>query len=176
VRRLILVSSGPFEEHYTHQLTKTRFERLSTAEQDAFNQAILAFNQSDSPNREDALAHLGILAGKADNYDPLPDPDGGKDRFPLRGSVYQGVWESAAALRRSGELLNLGKKIHCPVTAIHGNYDPHPAAGVCDPLSSIIRDFKFILLDHCGHTPWLEKQARDNFYQSLKTELANEIP
>ena len=43
--------------------------------------------------------------------------------------------------------------------AIHGDYDPHPASGVKEPLSRILRDFRFILLDHCGHTPWKEVEA-----------------
>ena len=85
--------------------------------------------------------------------------------------MYHAVWESAAALRRSGELLKMANLIQCPVTAIHGDYDPHPAEGVRDPLSAVISGFKFILLTQCGHTPWLEKHAQKAFYQALKAEL-----
>jgi len=64
--------------------------------------------------------------------------------------------------------LELGKKIRCPVIAIHGDYDPHPYEGVKTPLSHILRDFRFILLEHCGHRPWVERAARDRFYKVLK--------
>ena len=55
--------------------------------------------------------------------------------------------------------------------AIHGDYDPHPASGVKEPLSRILRDFRFILLDHCGHTPWKEVEAKEKFYRELRAEL-----
>jgi pimeloyl-ACP methyl ester carboxylesterase len=57
------------------------------------------------------------------------------------------------------------------VIAIHGDYDPHPAEGVQKPLSSVLRDFRFVLLEKCGHTPWLERQARESFYHILKEEI-----
>jgi len=68
----------------------------------------------------------------------------------------------ASQLRSGGELLNLGKKIRCPVVAIHGDYDPHPAAGVQEPLSRVLQDFHFILLKNCGHHPWFERQQKSN--------------
>jgi pimeloyl-ACP methyl ester carboxylesterase len=51
----------------------------------------------------------------------------------------------------------MGKNIECPVVAIHGDYDPHPADGVRIPLSNVLKDFRFILLGKCGHVPWFER-------------------
>ena len=31
----------------------------------------------------------------------------------------------------------MGRKIKCPVVAIHGDYDPHLAEGVREPLSRV---------------------------------------
>jgi pimeloyl-ACP methyl ester carboxylesterase len=67
--------------------------------------------------------------------------------------------------------LELAKKIQCPVVAIHGDYDPHPAEGVEKPLRQALKDFKSILLKDCGHEPWKERRARDRFYSVLKEEL-----
>ena len=75
-------------------------------------------------------------------------------------------------MRISGELLELGKNITCPVVAIHGDYDPHPAEGIKDPLSRVLHDFRFLLLENCGHQPWMERGARDKFYGILKKEVA----
>jgi len=58
-----------------------------------------------------------------------------------------------------------------PVIAIHGDFDPHPAEGVEKPLAAVLNDFRFILLKDCGHTPWIERQARDVFYEALEREL-----
>jgi pimeloyl-ACP methyl ester carboxylesterase len=56
------------------------------------------------------------------------------------------------------------------VVAIHGDYDPHPFQGVKKPLSGILKDFRFILLKNCGHTPWIEKKAVNEFYRVLRAE------
>jgi pimeloyl-ACP methyl ester carboxylesterase len=61
------------------------------------------------------------------------------------------------------------------VVAIHGDYDPHPAEGVQGPLSAILRRFRLILLKNCGHKPWIERQARDEFYRVLKEELRERL-
>jgi len=74
-------------------------------------------------------------------------------------------------MRSSGKLLELGRNIQCPVVAIHGDYDPHPVEGVSVPLSRVLKDFRFILLDKCGHYPWLEQNVRDNFFKILKSEV-----
>jgi pimeloyl-ACP methyl ester carboxylesterase len=81
------------------------------------------------------------------------------------------VWKEANELRTSMKLIGYGKKIQCPVVAIHGDYDPHPFEGVKIPLSKTIKNFKFILLKNCGHYPWYEKLAKDKFYEILKKEL-----
>jgi pimeloyl-ACP methyl ester carboxylesterase len=87
------------------------------------------------------------------------------------GDIFSAIWPEAAAMRSSGELLAQAGNIKCPVIAIHGDYDPHPADGVRIPLSGVLKDFEFILLEKCGHTPWLERQAKDAFYEVLKTAL-----
>ena len=162
VRKLILVSSGPFEEKYAEQMMKTRLQRLSPKEQED-----VKFLMS---RPEDPLAFglMGELLSKADFYDPLPmHPEG----VELRPDIYKSVWTEAAELRKSGKLLEAAQSIQCPVVAIHGDHDPHPAEGVRKPLSGALKDFRFILLEKCGHTPWMEKRAREEFFQTLRQEL-----
>ena len=74
-------------------------------------------------------------------------------------------------MRHKGDHLSLGKKIVCPVVAIHGSWDPHPTSGVKEPLQATLPDFRFVLLDECGHVPWIEKRARDRFYSILMKEI-----
>ena len=93
-------------------------------------------------------------------------------REQLVPTINIGVPGEAELLRRTGELLEMGRRISCPVVAIHGDWDPHPAEGVAEPLSSVLKSFEFILLANCGHTPWVEKMAKDKFYSILKTLIA----
>jgi pimeloyl-ACP methyl ester carboxylesterase len=89
----------------------------------------------------------------------------------VQSAIYASVWPEAAELRRSGALLDLASRVRCKIVAIHGDYDPHPADGVREPLSSVAMDFRFVLLPQCGHTPWLERYARAAFLRALEAEL-----
>ena len=171
VRKLILVGSGPFEEAYVARLEQARMSRLSAEEQAEFQAILDALADPEAEGKDALLARLGALAAKADQYDPIAGAPHEPDRVGPRGDVFQGVWRDAAALRRSGELLELGRDVRCPVVAIHGDYDPHPAQGVEKPLSAVLRDFRFILLDRCGHTPWIERDVMREFYAVVEKEL-----
>ncbi len=171
VEKLVLVGSGPFEERYVAELRRKRMQRLGEEEREAFDAIVRALEDPASEERDVHLARLGALASKADAYDPIADRCEGADSVGPRGDIFHGVWEEAAELRKSGALLTLGQKIRCPVVAIHGDYDPHPAAGVWKPLENVLERFRFVLLDHCGHKPWIERQARDAFFRVLEEEL-----
>jgi len=171
VKKLILVGSGPFEERYVTGLQETRLGRLSEAERAEFAAILRHLGDPTTEDQDALLARLGALASKADAYDPVVDASEENDEVGVGADVYQGVWPDAAALRRSGKLLALGESIQCPVVAIHGDHDPHPAAGVQEPLSATLARFRFVLLEHCGHRPWTERQARDTFYRVLEEEL-----
>jgi pimeloyl-ACP methyl ester carboxylesterase len=172
VNKLILIGSAPYQEKYAANIAQTRLSRLSEAEREQALSLMQTLNDPAVADKNTPLARLGKLLSKADSYDPLPYDD---DILECQYDVYQGVWEQAAQLRSSGKLLDLGRKIKCPVVAIHGDYDPHPSEGVVEPLSRILKDFRFILLEKCGHRPWLERNARDRFYNILKQELASQL-
>jgi pimeloyl-ACP methyl ester carboxylesterase len=168
VRKLILIGSAPYEEKYALNITQTRLSRLSEEEREQVLSLMVILDDPSIADKNTPLALLGKLLSKADSYDPLPYDD---EILECQYEIYQGVWEQASELRSSGKLLELGKRIKCPVVAMDGDYDPHPAAGVKEPLSRTLKDFRFILLEKCGHRPWLERNARDRFYNILKQEV-----
>jgi pimeloyl-ACP methyl ester carboxylesterase len=168
VKRLILVGSGPFEAKYAEGIQETRLSRLSEEEREEVKALMERLDDPKSEDRKSDFVRFGTIFSKADVYDPIES--GSRDALEFRPDIFQSVWPEAARLRRSGELLRLAKRIRCPVTAIHGAYDPHPAEGVREPLTDLLQDFEFILLERCGHTPWIERQARDEFFRALKAE------
>jgi pimeloyl-ACP methyl ester carboxylesterase len=167
VSKLILVGSGPFEARYAAEIMPERLRRLSDADRAKAEELFVRL--TDDPGADDgAFARLGVLLGSADAFDPLPRVDVPGETQP---EIYASVWPEAAELRKSGRLLELASKVECPVLAIHGAYDPHPAAGVRDPLTRVLKDFRFVLLPECGHTPWVERRALDEFYHLLEDEF-----
>ena len=168
VKKLILVGSGPFEEKYAARIQETRLSRLSREERTEVESLPEVLDNPEAEDKSTAFARFGTLFSKADAYDPIACES---EAIDCRVDIFQNVWKDAAELRRSGKLLRLGKRIKCPVVAIHGDYDPHPAEGVQKPLSAILKSFRFVLLKSCGHMPWIERQARDKFYGILEEEL-----
>ena len=163
VRKLVMVSSGPFEESYVPRIAETRLGRLGAEGQGLFKDLLAGSLEGGK------LKRIGALVSKADAFDPLPEESGGKmDPDPIQ---YERIWTEAAQLRRNGKLLEAGKNIQCPVTAIHGDWDPHPADGVQVPLSKTLKNFKFEILEKCGHKPWRERQAREKFFLTLHQEI-----
>ncbi len=168
VRKLILVGSGPFEEKYAAKINQIRLQRLSKKERKEIETLTEILNKACFTKNKAAFAGFGALFSKADAYDPIKDiPEVGT----FNVDIFQSVWREAKELRRSGKLLSAGKHIKCPVVAIHGDYDPHPAEGVKKPLNAILKNFRFILLKNCGHKPWIERGAREEFFRILKDEL-----
>lgn len=171
VHRLVLVGSGPFDAAYVPQLEETRRSRFTADEATEVATLIAALGDPSRKDQHELLARLGALSARTDLYDPLPAQPHTADTVEHDGAVFHHVWREAAALRQSGDLLRLIQNIRCPVIAIHGDYDPHPAAGVRGPLSAVLADFTFIMLERCGHTPWLERQARDQFFAVVRNAL-----
>jgi pimeloyl-ACP methyl ester carboxylesterase len=168
VRKLILVSSGGFEDKYAATTHETRLSRLCEEERGEVNRLLEIIRNRSAGDGNADFARLGELFFKSDAFDPLPQ-EPPETVFSLE--IYKRVWGEATALRKSGKLLEMGREIIAPVVAIHGDYDSHPAEGVERPLSAVLRDFRFSLLEKCGHKPWIERQARERFYRVLEEEL-----
>src|SRR5574341_407209 len=132
VKKLILIGSGPFEEEYTASIQAARLNRLNQADRTEIESLIEILDDPATENKNPALARLGAIFSTADAYDPILKES---EVMDCQFEIFRDVWRGAAELRRSGKLLELGKQLQCPVVAIHGDYDPHPAEGVQKPLS-----------------------------------------
>ncbi len=164
--RLILISAGAFELQYNPNLMKIRLERLKKKDRKEAGKLTMDINFGNPGIKE--LKRFGELMNLADAYDLLP---GEEEEVIMDLDIMRSVWKEAAELRDSNQLIEQASKIHCPVVAIHGEYDVHPAAGVEYPLGERIQNFRMIRLEKCGHNPWRERQAREVFFEILKREI-----
>ncbi|WP_214078991.1 alpha/beta hydrolase [Mesotoga sp.] len=168
VDRIILISSGPFEQHYASSIMNTRLNRLDAKEKAQAEELMSLLNNAELKDRV-LVSEFRELLAKTDHFDLLEDAE--RVEVNIDAETYKSVWTEASEMRLSGELLENGKKIFCPVLAVHGDYDPHPAEGVEIPLSRVLENFRFRLLERCGHMPWLERHAREEFYRIVEEEL-----
>jgi len=169
-RKVCLVSCAPLTEAGAAQLQTHRLDRLDDAEKAEYEAAMAALGDTGALDSDRLLEKLGRLASKADAYAPIEE-EARRSEVLVDGEIYRAVWKEASAMRRSGELLRGARMARCPVVAIHGDSDPSPAAGVAEPLSAALSEFRLIVLARCGHTPWLERHAKENFYRVLLAEI-----
>jgi pimeloyl-ACP methyl ester carboxylesterase len=161
VKKLILVSSGSLEEHYAQKTLGERLKRLAPKVRLEARRLLGLLDESSEPVEGNTLERLGEIFSRTDVFDPLP---GAFEPVEVQMHIYQRVWGQAAELRRSGELLRCAALVQCPLTAIHGDFDPHPWQGVKEPLEKVLCSFEFVLLENCGHKPWIERQACEPFF------------
>jgi pimeloyl-ACP methyl ester carboxylesterase len=168
VKKLILVAAASLEKKYASKIMETRMKRLD--EKDAATLSRLMNQINIAPaNKKDLIFHdIAELMRKADAFQP-------ESTFyrnvAFEYKIYESVWTEADRMRSSGELLMHAGRVSCPVLVIHGDFDPHPYNGVKLPLEKVIKEFRFLLLEKCGHEPWNEISAKNFFYDILEKEI-----
>jgi len=171
VKKLVLISAGSFDEKYNRDLNEIRLKRLSP---DLRKEAIKLMEKlmaaPDDRIKPDWFRRFSELMERADSYHHEEDTK--DEAIDFKPQQYLALWPEAAGLRKSGELLKMAHHIICPVVAFHGAYDSHPAKGVEVPLKKRLTNFRFIKLEKCGHYPWKEKQAKEEFYWRLNDTLS----
>lgn len=168
-KKIILVSCPPFEGDMAPVIIQTRIDRLNEEERAQFSQ--VKKRLSFASGEEKALLFLEIkkLFNKADEFNPDP-VEKSLQHVDFQLDIYESVWAEAAILRQEGLFFESLQKVHVPVVFIHGEYDPHPLDAVWKNANAL-KQAEVVVLKHCGHTPWIEKEAKSVFYHALSKEL-----
>jgi pimeloyl-ACP methyl ester carboxylesterase len=164
VRKLVLISCAPFKKEQAGSVMAERMRRLGRKEIEEIEFLMDAVDNPAARNRDGILKRIGELMAKADVYEAS---NAGQPKIKLDSAIYAAVWKEASGLRDAGGLVEYARMVRCPVAAIHGDHDPHPAGAVKEAFPAA----KFVLLEKCGHTPWMEKYAAAAFYEALLREL-----
>lgn len=88
---------------------------------------------------------------------------------------YRQVSRAIKALIEDGKLVKLGYGIYAKASTNEYIKKPIIRIGFDDACLQALNRFKFVLLKKCGHTPWIEKEARDIFFETLEEELLRKV-
>jgi pimeloyl-ACP methyl ester carboxylesterase len=170
VKKLILIGTSPFvvKNIPREDLTPIYMERLSESGKAEFASLVSQFRNREREDKSAAFRALCLLVTKAESYEPIPAKD---DVLEYQLDINRSIGTELGDLVNSNRLMDKGTGISCPVVAIQGDYDPRSAVMVQQALADKVKEFKFILLSKCGHTPWMEKYARENFFSVLREEI-----
>jgi len=71
VKKLILIGAGPFEAKYTHEILKTRMNRLDESDQELLRDYLQKLDSH--PDKDRIFEKIGNLLSKADTLNPITD-------------------------------------------------------------------------------------------------------
>ena len=155
----VLVGSGPLEDKYVSEIGMRRMQNLSEEDGALFQR----FGNKQATDED--MKRIPVLFEKSDNYCLENRENHRADRTD--SEMHNCVWSEAAQLRSSGKLLKIFKKIKSNLFIIQGSDDPHPDKGVIQPLEENGVEFETNILEKCGHSPFMEKYAKEKFYEIL---------
>lgn len=158
---IVLVGCGTFDLDARAELThriEARMTPVIRAGLDALASA------SADPDR--ALADMGALIEPLYTWDPLP-PDPSEP--PIQGDArgHREAWDDMIELQTAGVYPASFAAYRGPVLMLHGEHDPHPGPMIRDSLRPWMPQLEYRELPHCGHHPWRERGAREEFFQQL---------
>lgn len=160
VDKMIMVGSGPLQDKYVPEIGERRLANLSPEESVVFQRVV------ENQATDEDMKRIPNILDRVDNYCLQDREKHHADKVDSR--MHNEVWKEAATIRTSGELLAVFLRIHCPIYLIQGEFDPHPAKGITEPLEENKIACKTYVLEKCGHSPFMEKYAKERFYDILK--------
>jgi len=161
---IVLVGGGTWDKVARGTLQQIIRDRMG--EEDAVRLETLDEDYPDPAERMEALGDL-ILPVFAFDADPDLKSD---DAFDAEGNVE--TWGDMIRLQEAGAYPAAFSAITTPVLMLHGDYDPHPGRPIRDSLLPVLPQLEYVELANCGHDPWIERQARDEFFAVLADWLS----
>lgn len=149
--RLALISPAPLTSEYRRQFEA---EFVRRQQQPEIEKMRVELAQSGLRERDPAAYRQRAFELGVAGY--FADPRNARDLTPFRvvGRVQQSVWESLGKFDLTGDL----EGIRIPSIIIHGRDDPIPLASSVEASRAL--GTKLVVLDDCGHVPYVEQPQR----------------
>ncbi|QDU35149.1 2-hydroxy-6-oxononadienedioate/2-hydroxy-6-oxononatrienedioate hydrolase [Poriferisphaera corsica] len=169
---LILVGCGTFSEDTRSVLRKTITDRIDQAPglKDRFDSL-----ESDIEDPHTRMQQHIKLIEKVYNYAKLPEAEiDGYAEHPIKldAVAHKHTWCDMIRLQKEGMYPDAFKAITSPVLMIHGSHDPHPGIETYELLKQYMPQMDYHELERCGHSPWVERYARTEFFSRIRGWLA----
>jgi pimeloyl-ACP methyl ester carboxylesterase len=163
---IVLVGCGTFDASSRARMKEILRERTSAELQDQL--ARITAVTSDAADLHMKRYKLTRDLSVYDRAEPWPE----REEFePLDVRAHQETWDDMMRLVSDGTCPGAFTRIRSDVLMLHGDYDPHPGPMIYESLRPFIRTLEYREFARCGHSPWLERFARAEFFSTLKKWL-----
>ena len=164
VTAIALIGCGTFDTTARDRLRSTREARTDDNLRRRLEQLSEEF-----PNINDQMRVRGKLMKQLDSCE-LISTDTEDEEVDARAN--QETWQDMLRQQEQGVYPAAFAAIHEPVIMLHGDYDSHPGSMIRASLEPHLPQLEYRELKRCGHYPWLEKAAHDEFIVVLREWLA----
>lgn len=161
--RVILIGCGTFDKHSRQIYESNIKQRMdnNTLRRIDDIQAQLAV-ENNRKRRNELFGEFGSIYARLQSYNSSKTDIEEILHFDEKG--FRETWADALYHQEKGIQPAEFTNIQAPVIMIHGDEDPHPGSLIYKSLEKFIRDIKYIELSRCGHKPWIESKAKNEFY------------
>jgi pimeloyl-ACP methyl ester carboxylesterase len=169
---VVLVGCGTFDPVSRTRMKEIREERKT--DELRLRLELLA-KKTDDPG--ELLCKQYELSRYIDIFDPIPTTgEPSEEPYPpFDMQAHTETWEDMLRLQDEGVYPSAFSAIVSPVIMLHGAYDPHPGRMIYASLKPHIPQIEYQEWELCGHSPWIEKHARDDFFSFLHQWLAEKL-
>ena len=122
---------------------------------------------ADTTDPADQFMQTFKLTRQIYDYDPIVPYADKEECEPFDLRAYDETWRDMRRLQDDGTYPRAFAAIESPVLMIHGQYDPHPGTMIRESLLPYVPQLEYRELEGCGHSPWIEKSARELFFSSV---------
>jgi len=164
---LVLIGCGTFDPAARARLEAARDERLGAAGRARLRR--LAETIPDPDERMKAVAELLLPVY---SFDPVVED---QEIESCDARAFEETWADMLRLQREGILPAAFAAIDCPVIMLHGTHDPHPGEMTRRTIATRVPHLEYRQWTRCGHYPWLERCARDEFFTLLRKWLSGVV-
>lgn len=168
VDKLILVGCGTFTEEDSAIVDEIRNSRFTQNQKDKLAELMQVIDTLSGKEQNEKMKEFAAIFDVSDKYSPICN---NRELENLDWNIFKSVWNDFVRLREIPHYIKSEfSKIKIPVILIQGDYDPHPTQAIYAFLKDCIPQTKLYELGKCGHYPWIEKYAKDDFYKILTKE------
>jgi pimeloyl-ACP methyl ester carboxylesterase len=160
---IVLVGCGTFDQAARHRMQATIEART-----DADLRNTLRRLSTEFTNPTDRFMQALKLTRHLFDFDPIdPSYPDQEEPGPFDLVAHEETWNDMLKLQADGVIPGAFEVIKSPVLMLHGQYDPHPGRMIRDSLLPYLPKLEYHEFEDCGHSPWIEKSAREVFFPVL---------
>lgn len=159
---IVLVGCGTFDQAARNRMQATIEERMDDGLRDHVRR--MSTEVADPADRFIRTFKLTRHLFDSDPINPYPDKE---ESEPFDIQAHQETWSDMVKFQDDGIYPNAFAAIESPVLMLHGQYDPHPGKMIRDSLLRHLPQLEYHEWERCGHSPWIEKSAREEFFSVI---------